>query len=54
MQKRSFFLAASFRKKAFVLLNNKIGGKNTAFLHTLFLENERQTSEKKYGATFFC
>ena len=28
-------------------------GKLRVFLHTLFLENEEQASEKNYGAMFF-
>ena len=28
-------------------------GKKTAFLHTLFVENERETSKLKWGAMFF-
>ena len=28
--------------------------KKTAFLHTLFVENERETSRLKWGAMFFC
>ena len=59
-----FFLPVSFPNKAFIFFQTiesakcafatRAGSGKPAFLHELFLENERQNSGKYYEAVFPC
>ena len=62
MQRQSFFLAGSFSNKAVVFFQTiesakrtfaaRAGSGNPAFLHALFLENEKRNCGKNYEAIF--
>ena len=52
MQKRSFFLAVSFPKKAFVFPNNRIAHLPPGLVQENFSKRKNKTAEKIMGQCF--